>query len=199
MDEDIVATILDLYHKKDWKAIVDTYRDHPDRNKVLWVYPTEENFNFIGKCMRDLKCNEILSIGCGSGLLEWMIKEVTGIQVSGVEVDGVWWQCKYAPPTFIPLLITQPTLDKDMISLLQKCQNAALLFCYFNNRDAFNEYLKYFTGGTLIIIGPSGDKYVHTDPKPFGDLGAEWSLYRSQEVGQTKDYIAVYTRKEVVT
>lgn len=75
---DLVNNVLELYKERNWKAIVNNYRDHPDRNKLLWVYPTEENFKFIDKCMTLLKCETILSIGCGSGLLEWMIKEATG-------------------------------------------------------------------------------------------------------------------------
>ncbi|CAH0723991.1 unnamed protein product, partial [Brenthis ino] len=119
MNFDIVNQITNLYKQKDWKSIINTYRDHPDRNKLLWVFPTEENFEFIANCMVELKCDNILSIGCGSGLLEWIITEATGYTVSGVEVDGAWWHCKYAPPTFIPLLLTKPELDKDVVTLLR--------------------------------------------------------------------------------
>lgn len=105
-------------------------------------------------------------------------------------MDGAWWHCKYAPPTFIPLLLTSTELDRDVINKLKNI-SAALLFCYFNNRPAFEEYLKHFKGKILIIIGPDGNG-VHTDPKPFGDVTSEWKLLKWQEVRNSKDFIAIY-------
>ncbi|XP_046967431.1 uncharacterized protein LOC124535300 [Vanessa cardui] len=193
--EDIVENVTSLYKQGDWKTIVANYRNHPQRNKVLWVYPTEENFEFIANCMVELKCQTILSIGCGSGLLEWMITEATGYHVTGIEVDGAWWRCKYAPPTFVPIVFTGQKLDESIITLLENSSQIALLFCYFNNGPAFKEYLDKFAGKVLIIIGPGDGKGVHTDPRPFGDVPEEWILHDSQEVENSKDYIAVYHRK----
>lgn len=76
--EEIVEEVTELYKQGDWKTIVKKFRTHPNRNKVLWVFPTEENFKFIGSCMVKLNCEAIVSVGCGSGLLEWMITEATG-------------------------------------------------------------------------------------------------------------------------
>ncbi|XP_034828692.1 uncharacterized protein [Maniola hyperantus] len=192
--EDIVASVTELYKQKDWKAIVESYREHPDRNKLLWVFPTEDNFQFIAKCMEELKCSEILSVGCGSGLLEWIITEAIGYPVSGLEVDGAWWQCRYAPPTFIPLQFTAPELGKAIIAMLQNCNNTALLFCYFNNGPAFKQYVELFSGKMMIIIGPGYGKGVHTDPRPFGDVPENWKLFSWQEVASTRDFIAVYCK-----
>ncbi|KAL0831785.1 hypothetical protein ABMA28_001323 [Loxostege sticticalis] len=197
MQENLVNDIIDLQREKKWKEIVERYHDHPDRNKLLWVFPSKENFEFLKERLQRLCCDGVLSVGCGSGLLEWMITEATGIPVSGVEIDGAWWHCKYAPPTFIPLLFTANELDKDIQSLLQESHSTALLFCYFNNRQAFNEYLKYFSGNVIVIIGPADGKGVHTDPKPFGDVPEEWKLYDSQEVRDSKDFIAIYRRNSV--
>ncbi|XP_063373716.1 uncharacterized protein LOC134661525 [Cydia amplana] len=194
MEDNIVNHILCLHKQGKWKEICDSFHDHPDRSKVLWVFPSEENFAFIGDSVREMGCDRVLSVGCGSGLLEWMITRATGLPTSGIEVDGAWWRCKYAPPTFIPLLFTAPTLDKDIIRLLHS-STTALLFCYFNNRPAFEEYLRNFTGKVLIIIGPGDGKGVHTDPRPFGDVGEEWTLLKSQEVRSSFDFIAVYLRE----
>ncbi|CAH2085840.1 unnamed protein product [Euphydryas editha] len=193
--ENIVEEVTELYKQGDWRTIVNKFRSHPNRNKVLWVFPTEENFKFIANCMLELKCETILSVGCGSGLLEWMITEATGYPASGIEVDGAWWHCKYAPPTFITLLLTNQKLDKEIVTLLGNSDRTALMFCYFNNGPAFEEYLEKFSGNVLIIIGPGDGKGVHTDPRPFGDVPDQWNLHRTQEVGSTKDYIAVYYRK----
>ncbi|XP_026759913.3 uncharacterized protein LOC128202632 [Galleria mellonella] len=193
-EDNFVVTVVDLYKEKKWREIVDRCHDHPERNKLLWVFPSEANLRFLTECLVELGCNGVLSIGCGSGLLEWILSEATGFRVSGVEVDGAWWQCKYAPPTFIPLLLTSSKLDKNVMNLLLRGDTTALLFCYFNNRDAFNEYLKYFSGRVLIIIGPGDGKGVHTDPKPFGDVTDDWILYKWEEVRNSKDYIAVYCK-----
>ncbi|XP_021195543.3 uncharacterized protein LOC110380015 [Helicoverpa armigera] len=193
---DIVADITELYKENNWKEIVHRYHDHPDRNKVLWVYPSEENFEFVKNCLAELSCERVVSVGCGSGLLEWMITEATGVPVSGIEVDGAWWRCKYAPPTFIPLHFTPAEIDQDTITLLQRNNNTAILFCYFNNRKAFEDYLKYYKGNVLIIIGPHKIG-VHTDPKPFDDVTADWALYKSQEIRNSGDFIAVYTKQNI--
>ncbi|CAG9787436.1 unnamed protein product [Diatraea saccharalis] len=193
MEENLVNDVIVLYKDKKWRDIVEKYHDHPERNKLLWVYPSENNFRFIKECLQQLGCDKIMSVGCGSGLLEWMITQATGVPVSGVEVDGAWWHCKYAPPTFIPLMMTTSKLEDDLISILRASNTTALLFCYFNNRDAFEDYLKYYSGKVLIIIGPKG-KGVHTDPKPFGDLNDTWKLWKSQEVRSSMDYIAVYLK-----
>ncbi|XP_022826116.1 uncharacterized protein LOC111356103 [Spodoptera litura] len=193
---DIVADIQDLYKDNKWREIVARYHDHPERNKVLWVYPSEGNFSFVENCLAELGCDRIVSIGCGSGLLEWMITQATGVPVSGIEVDGAWWSCKYAPPNFIPLHITPTEMDKETISIVQRNKNAALLFCYFNNRKAFDDYLKYYDGNVLIIIGPH-EKAVHTDPKPFDDVTDIWTLYKFQEIRNSGDFIVVYKKQNV--
>ncbi|KAM3956309.1 uncharacterized protein ACR2FA_009761 [Aphomia sociella] len=195
--DNLVNSVVDLYKERKWREIVEKCHDHPDRNKLLWVFPSAKNLDFMSECMRELKCDRVLSIGCGSGLLEWILTEATGFKVSGVEVDGAWWHCKYAPPTFIPLLLTSAKLDKDVMELLVEGRTTALLFCYFNNRPAFNEYLKYYSGKVLVIIGPGDGKGVHTDPKPFGDVSGDWILYKWQEVRDSKDYIAVYCKNNI--
>ncbi|KAL4703196.1 hypothetical protein ACJJTC_004872 [Scirpophaga incertulas] len=192
--DNFISVIEELYKSKNWKKIVETYHNHPERNRVLWVYPSEENFVFLKACLNELHNDSVLSIGCGSGLLEWMITEATGIPVSGVEIDKAWWHCKYAPPTFIPLILTSKEPEDRLKQRLHQSDNTALLFCYFNNRTSFEEYIKYYSGNTLIIIGPGDGKNVHTDPKPFDDIEEPWKLYKSQEVRDSKDFIAVYCK-----
>ncbi|XP_013192849.1 uncharacterized protein LOC106136753 [Amyelois transitella] len=194
VQDNLVNSIVDLYKDGNWKEIVDSYHDHPDRNKVLWVFPTEENLKFINQCLLELHCSQILSIGCGCGLLEWIINKFTGLPVTGVEVDSAWWHCKYAPPTFIPLLLTPEEINEDVINLLQSGIETALLFCYFNNRPAFEEYIKHYSGNVMIIIGPGYGKGVHTDPKPFGDVSNDWQLYKWQEVRNSQDFIVFYQK-----
>lgn len=116
--------------------------------------------------------------------------------MAGIEVDGTWWHCKYAPPTFIPLRLTNAKLEQAIIDVLKGGSETALLFCYFNNRPGFNEYIKYYSGSVLVIIGPGDGKGVHTDPKPFGDVSEDWSLHKWQEVRDSQDFIAVYKKSQ---
>lgn len=78
-EDNLVKTVVDLYEEKNWKEIIQRYHDHPERNKLLWVFPSEDNIDFLRKCLVELNCDKILSIGCGSGLLEWILKEATGM------------------------------------------------------------------------------------------------------------------------
>lgn len=77
MEDNIVNEILDLYKSKNWLGIINKYHDHPNRNKVLWVFPSENNLEFLKRTLFEFNCKDILSIGCGSGLLEWIITQAT--------------------------------------------------------------------------------------------------------------------------
>lgn len=78
MESNIVNDVIVLYKQKKWKEIGENFHDHPDRNKLLWVFPSEKDFKFLADCVEELRCDRVLSIGCGSGLLEWMFTEATG-------------------------------------------------------------------------------------------------------------------------
>lgn len=78
MRDSFADDIINLYKEKNWKEIIAQYHDHPERSKVLWVFPTENNFQFLKECLDGAACDKILSVGCGTGLLEWMICEATG-------------------------------------------------------------------------------------------------------------------------
>lgn len=75
---DIVADVVALYKEKKWREIGDQFHDHPGRSKILWVFPSESNYRFLADCVEELGCERVLSLGCGSGLLEWMFTEATG-------------------------------------------------------------------------------------------------------------------------
>ncbi|CAH2040172.1 unnamed protein product, partial [Iphiclides podalirius] len=77
MAGNFINCVMSFYKEKNWKAIVSRYHDHPERNKLLWVFPAEENFEFLRENLFKLGCDSVLSIGCGSGLLEWVITEAT--------------------------------------------------------------------------------------------------------------------------
>lgn len=117
-----------------------------------------------------------------------------GLAVIGLEVDRAWWDSPYAPPTFIPLRYVK---HGDELAKLPK--QHALLFCYFNNIEAFYDYLKVYEGRCLIIIGPTIGSGRHSKPAPFDKEFEEigWKLQTFKEIGQTKDYIAIYKRNGI--
>lgn len=58
------------------------------------------------------------------------------------------------------------------------------MFCYFNNRLAFLEYVKLYKGNYIIIVGPLNKIDIYTDPLPLepnfqDDLISKWILTKS--------------------
>lgn len=72
-----------LYEYKklnDWKSVLKLRENcsHDVAVHFLWVWPTENCLSYIGKILDDMKIKSVLSIGCGTGLLEWILKESLG-------------------------------------------------------------------------------------------------------------------------
>lgn len=121
-----------------------------------------------------------------------MLVKFIEIPVCGVEIDESWWSSKYAKYKFIPLKFTKMPPNESILPA-----NHALLFCYFNNGPAFKQYIQQYRGRLVIIIGPGQGRGTLTNPEPFAaDFGtSEWVLIDHQEVKDTKDFIAVYSRR----
>ncbi|KAF5275084.1 hypothetical protein FQA39_LY07021 [Lamprigera yunnana] len=110
--------------------------------------------------------------------------------VIGYEVNKEWWTSRYSMQQFIKVkfLVMPPSSDH-----LPK--DNALLFCYFNNGPAFQDYINVYKGNSVIIIGPGIGRGTHTNPDPFKpNLDKSWKLFKHQYIGETKDVIAVYTK-----
>lgn len=146
----------------------------------MWAWPTTvECFNWLEEILSKNHVANILSIGCGSGLLEWLISKATGVHVVGLELDKSWWKSSYAPTTFIELKFTENQITTQFLKkCIQMDENQfALLFCYFNNHRAFIDYVRAYNGDVIIIIGPTTTDIV-TDPNPLNPNfdNDEWSL-----------------------
>ncbi|XP_067625799.1 uncharacterized protein [Eurosta solidaginis] len=171
-----------------------------DKRRVfMWIWPTEIELQKFGLILKSNQIKHILSVGCGNGLFEWIMQQSL---VYGVEVDRSWWESKYAIKNFIKLNYIDDLNSKDQ-GYLKKCctlqtWDFTLMFCYFNNRTAFNNYLQMYKGGSLMIIGPRAEMGIVTDPFPLEPQFPEqqkWSLNTTLNIGKV-DVIALYSRIE---
>lgn len=233
---DFVDKICQLFEENQWEKVLEIGKDFTleIRSKFLWAWPTEQSLDFINHNMKYFGIKRILSIGCGSGLLEWLLKEKSGkfitffflknlnyefkkiffvidLLIKGIELDESWWSSSHSPKMFIPVNFINDEELKP--KFLRECSyssiddstvldnNFALLFCYFNNRNAFQNYVDKFEGNVIIIIGPNG-KSVFTDPNPFRpnftyecEDTRKWNLVDSLEIGDSKDFIVIFSRE----
>ncbi|XP_044747276.1 uncharacterized protein LOC123308608 [Coccinella septempunctata] len=184
--------VKNLYEEKKWREILklNEFSNIPDANRILWVWPNEEDIRFIQDFIVRNGLKGVSSIGCGNGLLEWILQQATGLAVEGIEINEEWWKSRYAYPPFIDLKFPNFPLENPLN------KDHALLFCYFNNGPAFTDYVKNYTGNGIIIIGPSYGNGKHTEPPPFNVKfpSLNWKLECYKEIKQTKDFIAFYIR-----
>ena len=177
----------------DWKAAVGEYDKPGEYHEPLlvWIRPSKEALAFLGREVSELGLSGVVSVGCGCGFLEWLLNKSTGISVEGLEVNRGWWESPHSTPHLIPLKYTDP----DVVPPLPG--DKALLFCYFNNREAFDRYLSVYPGDCVVLVGPV-DGRRHCDPEPFDLEGSSnWevrSWHDIREAGQ--DVVAVYVRKK---
>jgi hypothetical protein len=123
---------------------------------------------------------------------------ILGVKITGLEVDRNWWS---RHKSFIPLKFLEPDqkispqflLDTTMM----KNWNFTLLFCYFNNRAAFDEYVECYRGNFIIIIGPAENTYRYTEPLPLDKefrQNENYKLVHLSEFGNNRDLIAIYEK-----
>ncbi|KRF78662.1 uncharacterized protein [Drosophila virilis] len=189
--------------KPNWRKLLELGNtlERELKRKLLWVWPTALDLKNFNQILNELAIRNVLSIGCGSGLLEWLVGAVAdqGLRIYGLERDPNWWRSKYAVRSFIPLNYIEEARSKLTAHFLSDCCSGvapcALLFCYFNNRSAFLEYLSVFEGKWLILIGPQPAVGIHTEPNPLQPQipGDQWALH--QVINWTEqNLVAVYEK-----
>lgn len=98
---------------------------------------------------------------------------------------------------FIDLKICKRRLSNSPLNnVLSRSRDEALLFCYFNNPDAFKTYIKYFYGNYVIIIGPPlQSKTKRSNPMPetpnFENPWLWYKVYKKQ-FGRDKDLLVIW-------
>lgn len=72
--------LLKLFHRGEWRSVIEL-RDRFSRkemNRSLWAWPTFQSLDSLRKVLVRHRCQRVLSIGCGSGLLEWLLQSASG-------------------------------------------------------------------------------------------------------------------------
>lgn len=196
--------LLELIAKRDWRKIIQLSENYSliEKSRFLWAWPSEECVQQLKKVLIESGVTSVLSIGCGSGLLEWILEETTGFPVSGIELKHSLWTSNYSPSKFIRVNFID---DEPSAEYLQECastiNNFALLFCYFNNRAAFDKYIEAYHGNTVLIIGPISDRNIVTDPLPLDPQFCEqenrskWSVNSIIDIGDDCNVLVVYRRE----
>lgn len=49
---------------------------------MLWIRPELSDLEYIKKAVESERLHKVVSIGCGCGLLEWLIQTATGELIS---------------------------------------------------------------------------------------------------------------------
>lgn len=194
--------------KQSWRKllVLGNTLDKQLKRKLLWIWPTASDINKFIQTMQQLGLQTVLSIGCGSGLLEWLISAVgeNAILVYGLERDPNWWCSKYAVQSFIPLNYvdnTESTGSRLDSTVFSRCCSGvmpcALLFCYFNNHRAFLDYLNVFEGTWVVLIGPQPTIGIHTNPNPLQPelSSSQWVLHTIINWTE-QNVVAIYKKLE---
>lgn len=203
---DLEARLLALSNASDWHGVIEVGGQYPigERTKFLWAWPSIECLEWLKRCLTHQHIRRVLSIGCGSGLLEWLIEKSTAVPVTGLELDKSWWQSAYSPKTFVELRFTDSELTS---AFLADCASAAseefaLLFCYFNSRDAFLQYMRCYGGNCVIIVGPMSERHVVTDPNPLSPRfeDDDWTLFDCYQFNDMlENCMSVYVRAKAIS
>lgn len=193
--------LVNLSCANDWHGVIEAGKQfsHEEKRKFLWAWPkTADCFDWLNVILNANHIKQILSIGCGSGLLEWLISQTTGARVVGLELDKSWWKSTYSPKTFIPMKFTDQPITSQFLNDCVQCDEFALLFCYFNNRDAFQEYVRAFHGDFIFIVGPTDQHHIVTDPNPLNPhfpCDDEWRLLDHHQLNDhLSNCISVFQR-----
>lgn len=76
MASDFRDIVMKLHNENKWNEILDLEGDCG--SGLLWVWPSKKNLYFIQEHLYRNGCSGVTSIGCGCGLLEWLLQKCTG-------------------------------------------------------------------------------------------------------------------------
>ncbi|XP_037088358.1 uncharacterized protein LOC119108918 [Pollicipes pollicipes] len=180
---------LDHWHKDEWECIMNMYTNEGFFDTLLcWIRPTRDFLSFLHAELRRLQVTRIVSVGCGCGFLEWLIKRAcSGIEVVGYEVDRAWWQGRYGVKPFIEHIYI------DEVKTRHVPEGSVLMTCYFHSWEGWRQYLAEFRGDVVIVIGPHTNDHL-TFPEPRHLLTDPRFVLESQREIDGGDIVVVMRR-----
>lgn len=77
--DEVVSSLTRVYETKEWWKLL-RYVEHNQvptevLRKYLWSWPKVQDLKQLSQTFNNLKVQKILSVGCGNGLLEWLLQE----------------------------------------------------------------------------------------------------------------------------
>lgn len=80
LKESFENEVCEYVKKKDWRKVLSLSQkyDTSVTCEFLWTFPTPFCLEFLKALWKSFNITNILSVGCGSGLLEFVIKESIG-------------------------------------------------------------------------------------------------------------------------
>lgn len=131
------------------------------------VFPTPELVKTIAKHLQDCKVIGATSIGCGQGLLEFLLSEYFK-DVVGVDVQE---QSEVQQFVLEKMHYRQVTRQGEVVNVPS---NHALIFCW-GTRAPWQEYIKKYNGNCLVIISDESCD-PHPEKEDAKKVLANWKL-----------------------
>lgn len=80
--ENFKDDVRECVKKRDWQKVLKLNQKYGSQltYEFLWVFPTEFCLNSLKNLMKNYNITNVLSIGCGYGLLEFMLRESIGLK-----------------------------------------------------------------------------------------------------------------------
>lgn len=72
--------LFQMVNTKSWKQVIslsESYK-HDLISNYLWCWPSEFSLSVLQMVLEANKINSLLSLGCGCGLLEWILSQSLG-------------------------------------------------------------------------------------------------------------------------
>lgn len=78
--ENFKDDVRECVKKRDWKKVLKLNQKYGSQltYEFLWTFPTEFCLSYLQKLWKSYNITNILSIGCGYGLLEFVLRESIG-------------------------------------------------------------------------------------------------------------------------
>jgi hypothetical protein len=186
----LLESIVNQQQNNSFKLVIqlfDCIVQHCEEVKLLLyhscIVPTSNMIHTIESHAQN--SHSIVSIGCGSGLLESQILLHSNLNVIGVDIMRN--SCMFLPEDHFVLL--SPKNKK-----YEKVNDSILMFCFGSNAQLLSLYLEDYIGSVIVLIGNMDDS---TRPQCNELSGhCDWNLVSSSSVYSTSgnSFMMIYHR-----